>query len=239
MTTILTTDLHAPESLAVEREDRPLHRTAWPWAGLVAGVAGIVGTLVLNVPVPSEEVSDAGVDAVFETLDNQRAVHIGASAGFVAAWALVLFAMGFSRHVTRRAPAGSLLPQVIKVALTAGVGTLIIGFGLKAAAAGGMPGGIDEAFYTKTDSTVTALISSQMQYVGWQGVAVAMAATSIAAFTYGVVPRWIGALGALFSVVVAVFTLVLCLPNSAGIFGPPFLLLLSIVLMTTRKHRTS
>lgn len=237
MTAVLTAEQLQPDALAVDRDDRPLSRTLWPWAGLVAGVAGIVGTLALNVPVPSKEASDAGVDAVYETLDNHVAVHIGASAGFIAAWALVVFAVGFSRHMTRRAPAKSLIPQVIKVALTAGVGTLIVGFGLKAAAAGGMPGGIDEDFYTKTDSTVTALISSQMQYVGWQGVAIAMAATSIAAFRYAAVPRWIGGIGLLLSAVVAVFTVVLCLPYSAGVLAPPFLTLLAIALMTTRKYR--
>jgi hypothetical protein len=126
----------------------------------------------------------------------------------------------------------------VQLATTAGVGTLIVGFGLKAAAAGGMPGGIDEAFYTKTDSTVTALISSQMQWVGWQGIAIMMAATAIGAFRYRVVPRWIGAIAALFSVFVLVFTLGLCLPYSAGIAAPPFLVLLSLALLLGRTQRS-
>jgi hypothetical protein len=217
---------------------RPSTSTAWPWAGLVAGVAGTIATLVLNVAVPTEEQADAGVDAVYGTLDNHTAVGIGASLGFVAVWALVVFAAGFTRHVTRRSPEGSLLPSVVRMALTGGIGSLIVGFGLKAAAAGGMPGGIDEAFYTKSDSTVTALISSQMQWVGWQGVAIAMAATAYGTFRYGLAARWIGAIAAIFTLFVAVFTVVLCLPYSAGIVAPPFLVLLSIALLTTRKFRS-
>jgi hypothetical protein len=237
MTAILDPQLHTTPRLELPADGRPLRRTVWPWAGLVAGVTGIAATLVLNVAVPSKEVADAGVDAVYQTLDNQTAVRVGASLGFVAAYALVLFAAGFARHVARRSPSGSLLPPVVRLALTAGVGTLIVGFGLKAAAAGGMPGGIDESFYTKTDSTVTALISSQMQWVGWQGVAVTMAAVAFGAFRYRIVSRWLGVVAAIFSAFVLVFTLVLCLPYSAGIAAPPFLVLLSLGLLASNNRR--
>jgi hypothetical protein len=65
-----------------------------------------------------------------------------------------------------------------------------------------------------------------------------MAATAIGVFRYRIVQRWIGAVAILFSLMVAVFTLVLCLPYSAGIVAPPFLVLLSVALLTTRKHRS-
>jgi hypothetical protein len=227
------------EAIRAEARRLPLHRTAWPWAGVVAGVTGILATLALNAKVPTKAQSDSGIDAVYQTLDNHTVVRIGASLGFVAAYALVVFATGFSRHVARRAPEGSALPQVIKLAMTAGVGTLIVGFGLKAAAAGGMIGGIDQDFYTRTDSVVTSTIAGQMQWVGWQGVAIAMAATVIGVFRYGIAPKWVGAIGALFSAFVLVFTLGLCLPYSAGIVAPPFLVLLSLSLLATRPARTA
>jgi hypothetical protein len=245
MTATLTTD-HRPTRYAVppgaapgEAVSKPLHRTAWPWAGLVAGVTGAIATLALNAKVPTKEQSDAGIDAVYQTLDNHTAVRIGASLGFVAAYALVVFAVGFARHVARRTPEGSALPQVVKLAMTAGVGTLIVGFGLKCAAAGGMIGGIDEDFYTRTDSVVLSNIAGQMQWVGWQGVAIAMAATAIGTFRHGVAPKWVGVAGAIFSAFVAVFTIGLCLPYSAGIVAPPFLVLLSIGLLASRRFRTA
>jgi hypothetical protein len=240
MTATLNHDARlSPTSAEVgtEIERRPLSRTAWPWAGLVAGVAGTIGTVVLNAPVPSKEASDSGIDAVYETLDNARAVHVGAALGFLAAYALAVFTIGFARHLAQRTPEHSQLAPIAKLAMTAGIGTLIVGFGLKAAAAGGMQGGIDEDFYTKADSTVISTISGQMQYVGWQGVAIAMAVTAVAAFKYGAVARWVGVVAAIFSVFVAAFTLVLCLPYSAGLVAPPFLVLLSISLLTTRKYR--
>lgn len=238
MTAVLHSETRQPP-IAVATKTAPLSRSAWPWAGLVAGVAGVAATLVLNAPTPSKEESEAGVDAVYESLGSARSMHIGAGLGFIAAYALVVFALGYSRHLAQRSPDGSQLPQLVKTALTAGVGTLIIGFGLKAAAAGGMPGGVDEDFYTKADSTVTATIAGQMQWVGWQGVAIAMAATAFAAFKYGAVARWVGVVAAVFSVFVAVFTIVLALPYSAGVVAPPFLVLLSISMLTTRKYRSS
>jgi hypothetical protein len=243
MTATLSTDFRthrrfepsgAPAEIA-----KPLHRTAWPWAGLVAGVTGIAATLLLNAKVPTKEQSDAGVDAVYQTLDNHAVVRIGASLGFVATYALVVFAIGYARHLARRTPEGSQLPQVVKLAMTAGVGTLIVGFGLKCAAAGGMIGGIDQDFYTRTDSVVTSNLAGQMQWVGWQGVAIAMAATVVAVFKHGVAPKWVGVVGALFSAMVAVFTIGLCLPYSAGIVAPPFLVLLSIGLLASRRFRTA
>jgi hypothetical protein len=227
------------EAIRADARRKPLHRTAWPWAGVVAGVSGILATLALNAEVPTKAQSDSGIDAVYQTLDNHTVVRIGASLGFVAAYALVVFAIGFSRHVARRSPEGSALPQIVKLAMTAGVGTLIVGFGLKAAAAGGMIGGIDQDFYTRTDSVVTSTIAGQMQWVGWQGVAIAMAATVIGAFRHGIAPKWVGVIGALFSAFVLVFTLGLCLPYSAGIVAPPFLVLLSVALLTSRTHRTA
>ncbi len=124
------------------------------------------------------------------------------------------------------------------MALTAGVGAMFVGFGLKAAAAGGLTGGIDESFYTPTDAVVINTLAGQMQYVGWQGVAVAMAATVVAALRYRMVPVWIGVVGALFSLSVAGFTLVLGLPYSAGLAGPVFLVLLVVALLTSRVSRT-
>jgi hypothetical protein len=243
MTATLTTDYRTnrlSEPFAPAPDARtPLHRTAWPWAGVVAGVTGIAATLLLNAKVPTKAQSDSGVDAVYQTLDNHTVVRIGASLGFVAAYALVVFALGFARHVAQRTPEGSQLPQAVKLAMTAGVGTLIVGFGLKAAAAGGMIGGIDQDFYTKTDSVVLSNLAGQMQWVGWQGVAIAMVATVIGVFKHQVAPKWVGVVGAIFSAFVAAFTIGLCLPYSAGIVAPPFLLLLSVGLLASRRFRTA
>lgn len=221
--------------------DHPLHRSVWPYAGLVAGLVGFAGTAIANGPTPTEAQTDGGVDVVFRALGGPGAVRLGSALGFLATWALVLFAAGYVRHLRGRSSPGSLLPRVVQIALTAGVGAMFVGFGLKAAAAGGLAGGIDESFYTHTDTVVINTLAGQMQYVGWQGVAVAMAATALAALARRqgdrVVPVWVGILAALFSVFVAVFTLGLGLPYSAGLAGPVFLVVLAIGLLTSRSAR--
>jgi hypothetical protein len=123
------------------------------------------------------------------------------------------------------------------MALTASAGAMFVGFGLKAASAGGLEGGIDAAFYTHTDAVVINTLAGQMQWVGWQGVAVAMAATVVAALRMRIVPLWVGVVGALFTLFVLAFTLVLTLPYSAGIAAPVFLVLLAVGLLTSKAAR--
>ncbi|MGN6330372.1 MAG: hypothetical protein ACTHOD_01815 [Motilibacteraceae bacterium] len=216
---------------------RSLAKAPWVWSGAVAGVGGIVAMLVLNVPFPTEQQAAGGVESVYNALDGQQAVQIGASLGFVVAWALALFCVGLVRHLRRVLPQDSLLPSLVRVALTASVGALFIGFGARAAAAGGLPGGVDHSFYTHTDTVVIGTLAGQLQWVGWQGVCLAMAAVVVAAFRHRAMPAWLGAVGALLTLAVVGMTLVLCLPYSAGIAGPVFLTALSVALLTTRKHR--
>jgi hypothetical protein len=216
---------------------RPLHRSAWPYAGAVAGLVGFIGTAIANGPTPTEAQVDGGVDVVFRALGGPGAVRLGSALGFVATYALILFAAGYVRFLRQRSPDGSLIPRVVQLALTAGVGAMFVGFGLKAAAAGGLAGGIDESFYTHSDAVVINTLAGQMQYVGWQGVAVAMAVTALVALRFRMVPMWVGIVAALFSVFVAVFTLGLGLPYSAGLAGPVFLVVLAVGLLTSRTAR--
>src|SRR3954451_5457068 len=243
MSTVATVPAARPAAIASSDSacdtvaSRPLHRSVWPYAGLGAGVVGFVGTAVVNSPVPTEAQTDSGVEAVFQALGGPAAMRTGSALGFLATWALLLFAVGYAPHPKPRPPAGNLLPTFVQMALTASVGAMFVGFGLKAAAAGGVAGGIDESFYTHTDAVVINTLAGQMEYVGWQGVAVAMAATVVAALRYRMVPVWIGVVGALFSLFVVAFTLVLGLPYSAGLAGPVFLVLLVISLLTSRTSR--
>jgi hypothetical protein len=216
---------------------RPLRRSVWPYAGLFAGLVGFAGTGLVNGPYPTEAEVDGGIEAVFTALGGATPMRIGSALGFLATYALLLFAVGYARHLKGRAPAGSLLPKFVQMALTAASGALFIGFGMKAAAAGGLSGGIDEAFYTHTDAVVINTLAGQMQYVGWQGVAVAMAATVVAALRYRMVPVWVGIIGAIFSVFVFAFTMVLALPYSAGLAAPVFLVVLVIGLLTSKASR--
>ncbi|HEU4676135.1 MAG TPA: hypothetical protein VFS29_09120 [Motilibacteraceae bacterium] len=237
LTSTSTPTSTAPTTEPVTGTARSLAKAPWVWSGAVAGVGGVVAMLVLNMPFPTEQQAAGGVETVYDALDGQKAVQIGASLGFVVAWALALFSVGFIGHLRRVLPQDSVLPALVRVALTASVGAMFIGFGARAAAAGGMPGGIDHGFYTHADTVVISTLAGQLQWVGWQGVCLAMAATAVAAFRHRAMPKWVGAIGALLTLAVAGMTLVLCLPYSAGIAGPVFLTALSVGLLITRKYR--
>lgn len=216
---------------------RPLHRTFWPYAGLATGLLGVVGTTVTSNPFPTEEETKGGIEAVYAGLGSATSTRIGSALGFLATYLLLMFTIGYVRHLRARAPQGSTIPTLVQLAMTAGAGALFIGYGMKAAAAGGLEGGIDAAFYTHTDTVVINTLAGQIVWVGWQGVALAMAATAVAALRYRMVPRWVGAVGALFSLFVFVFTMALALPYSAGIVAPVFLVLLAIALLTSKAAR--
>ncbi|NHC16074.1 hypothetical protein [Motilibacter deserti] len=212
----------------------PPRRSAWAWSGLLAGVTGTVAT-AFTFTDPPESAVQGGPEAVYAALEGRGLVQAGASLGFVAVAALVVFAAGLARHVAARVPVHSLVPAVLRTAFAGAVGALILAFSFKAMLAGGMPGGIDESFTTKEDVAFLALLVSQGQWVGWIGVAIAMGASAYAALRLGALPRWTGVVAAVFSLFVAGFVLVLCLPYSAGIVAPVWLVVVSVALLTSPK----
>ena len=209
MTAILNHDARLSVStngtLDAEADNRPLSRTAWPWAGLVAGVAGAVATWC-STPGADEGAERRrrrrGVPDARQPHGRCASAPASASSPPTPSWCSRSASPATWPDDTR----GSQLP-VVKLAMTAGVGTLIVGFGLKAAAAGGMIGRHRPGLLHEDRHAVISNIAGQMQWVGWQGVAIAMAATAIGAFKYGAFARWVGVVGAIFSVFVAAFTL--------------------------------
>ncbi|NHC46606.1 hypothetical protein [Motilibacter aurantiacus] len=207
-------------------------RSVWAWSGVLAGVTGAVAT-AFTFTDPPESAVRSGPEAVYAALEGRGLVQAGASLGFVAVTALVVFAAGFVRHVEARLPGHSLVPAVLRTAFSGAVGALILAFSFKAMLAGGMPGGVDGSFTTEEDVSVLALLVSQGQWVGWIGVAIAMGASAYAALRLRALPRWTGAVGGLFGLFVAGFVLVLCLPYSAGVVAPVWLVLVSLALISS------
>ncbi|RKS80534.1 hypothetical protein CLV35_0971 [Motilibacter peucedani] len=222
---------------AASPEERPLdrpRRALWAWSGIAAGVAGAAATF-LGPQTSSEDVTSGGAEAVWRSLHDQTTVRIGASVGFLATALLLVFAVGFSRWLEEHLPSRSLVPAAVRMGLTGSVGALVVSYGFKAMLAGGMPGGIDHAMYTHSDVSALLIITGQIQWLGWMGVAFALAATAAAVLRGRVLPLWIGILAALNSLAVAVMTLAFALPYSAGVLSPIVLALLGVTLVASRK----
>lgn len=204
---------------------RPPHSGGhWPLAGVAAAVLGALGSFILGWD-PDEGITKAGTDAIYrEAGEHGSAIRIGASLGFVAVGALFVFAAGFTRELSRRAP-DSLAVPVTRMAFGATAACLIFSFGLKHVLAGGVPGGIDETFYTPVDVEVLSLLVSQMQYAAWWGIMIAAAAAAVLAFSGPrVLPRWFGIVSAALAGLSIGVTLLIGLPYSAGLLAPPWLL---------------
>jgi hypothetical protein len=223
-----------------DRTDDAGHGPGWIYAGLGAGLLGLFATMFTQ-PFLDEDVKAEGVDAVVAGLDGKATlIKLGAIAGFAAVAALAVFAAGYLRHLRARAPRGGLAVPVASLGFASAIGTLVIGFGLKAMLAGGAPGGIDEGLYTTTDVSVLHLLVDQMQWLAWQGVALVMAVTALLSLRDRVVPRWFGVVSGLLTLSVVALTLGFALPYSAGVVAPPWLVLAAVTMfLQRRKERAS
>jgi len=131
------------------------------------------------------------------------------------------------------------VPAAARMSLTGSVGALVSSFGFKAMLAAGMPGGVDQVMYTKTDVVALLIITGQIQWLGWMGAAFAMALTAAAVLRHRILPLWVAALGVLASLFATVMTLAIALPYSAGVVTPAFLVARSVALLASRKAQAA
>lgn len=209
-------------------------RVRWPVWGLAAGAAGLYATWFSFGQVP-EQAKAEGSAAVHDAFTSAQgvAIGLGARAGFVSLVCLLVFGAGLVRLVERRGAGSTLALPVLKLSVPAAGGAMVIVWSLKAMLAGGMPGGIDEAFYTETDTTVLHLFVDQLQWVPWWGLVVGVGAVAVLALGERVLPRWIGWVSIVAAALVAVMTLAFALPYSAGVVTPAWLVVVSLGLLRT------
>ncbi|MCK9903861.1 hypothetical protein MXD63_27895 [Frankia sp. Cpl3] len=194
-----------------------------------------VGSFILGWD-PDDVTVREGTDAIYEAAGDHRVdFWVGGSIGFVAVLLLLGFAAGLTRLLERRAP-DSLAVPAAKLAFAAALGGLMFSFGLKHVLAGGVPGGIDSSFYTKTDVEVLALVVSQMQYAAWWGVLAAAACVAVVTLRYRVLPLWFGIVSAVLAGVSITATVAIGLPYSAGLLAPVWLLAAGIVTLRLRDR---
>lgn len=209
----------------------------WPAWGLAAGLLGFFATWMSFEQVP-EAAKAEGVEAVYQELDSSAGalVGYGARAGFVALVCLLVFGTGLIRLLERRGAGSTLALPVLKMAIPATGGAMVIAWSLKAMLAGGFPGGVDEAFYTHTDTAVLHLLVDQLQWVPWWGLMIGVGALVVLALKERVLPRWLGWVSAVAAFLVAGMTLAFALPYSAGVVAPLWLVVASLGLFRQARQ---
>lgn len=226
-TTAPTTDF----SVATPRASR-----SFPLFGAVAGIAGFLGSAILWQWIEAD-VKAQGPQAVVDVLAASRVkMHVGASLSWIATFALIAFAIGYLRFLSQRVGEDHALVQTARLGLTAGVGTMFLTSALKSLTVGGLPGAVDAAMYDLQDVATLHVLTDQAQWVGWMGVVVAMAVTALLVFRERILSRWYGIFTAAFTLLVAGMTLVLGLPYSAGLAGPLWLIVSTVVLYRATRR---
>lgn len=209
----------------------------WPWAGVGAGVASGLALVVLHAPFIDDEAAyAAGPEAVYALLDGQLATQLGAAAGYLAAALLVPFGLGLVRTLWDRAPSARPLVASLAALLVAAVATITVGMGFKSLLASGLPGHMDNSFYTHVDVAVLHTIASQLMWLVFLPVIASAAVVAVLALRHGALQRWVGVLGALLAGVVTCMTVALNLPYSAGLASPVWLVAVSLAVLRLRSR---
>lgn len=209
----------------------------WPWAGVAAGVAAMASLTFLNAPFISDEsVYEAGPEAVYAELSGQLLTQLGAAAGYLAAALLVPFGIGLVRTLARRAPERIGLVVATALALAAGVATTVAAYAMKSVLASGLPGHMDNAFYTHVDTAVTFTIAGQLQYAGWLPVVAAAGCVGVLGLRDRVLPRWLAVPSVVAAGLVAAVTVALNLPWSSGLVAPLWLVATSVAVLRLRAR---
>jgi hypothetical protein len=207
---------------------RPSQGRGWAYAGVGAGVAGIVGIVGSSLAGAVYDEALAGdAEGIVDKLADQTAPILVMHTGIMlSAVLLIVFAAGLRRRLMAGTPEGSLLPQVAAYGLLLVSVALMMGSGLTTEFVFGVQ---------DPDQLVPETAVFFGHWIGtipwlWVGAGVAALAVGIAGRKFGAVPGWLTwtslVLGA-----ITVFFGVSPLQYMAGMTGPLWLTIAAIGLL--------
>lgn len=208
----------------------------WPWAAAAAGVTSAVFTNFTSRFMTEAETA-GGASAVYAAVeDDGLRTHVGVVTAFLCVVFLAVFAAGFGRFLTARAPHGSLTAQVARTGLVASVATVALAASLKAVYRGGLPDHMDSGMYTRDAVVTLQILVDQYQWAAYWTLVLAMGAVAVLGLRDGLLPRWYAVLSTVLTAFVLGMTLVLGLPYSAGVIAPVWLVATTVALLRLRKR---
>ena len=193
----------------------------WAVAGLVAGIAGIVGIAAsMSISAVYDEELGGDAQGIYERMQdfvpNIAVFHTATLVGVVL---LVVFGAGLRRRLQGDLPVGSLLPDVA-------FGGLLL-----TSVAGLMGSSLDTEFGSALVQTEQVKVVPEVfvfygHWLGtipwlWVGAGLTGVAVAVAALRHRAVPRWIGWVGAVLGGLTLLFG-ISPLQYMAGMFGPLF-----------------
>lgn len=184
-----TTTAHAPDTTSSPRQ--PSTSRAWAFAGVLGGLAGVIGiqaSMSITAVYDEKTQGDAAkiTEAMGDFVPNILVFHV---ATMVAAVVLVVFAAGLRRRLKAQAPVGSLLPDVAAAGLTLVSVAALMGTALNTE--------FVFAFTQENAELVPEVATVYGHWIGtvpwlWVGAGITGLALAVAALRHAAAPRWIG-----------------------------------------------
>ncbi len=207
-------------------------RGTWALWGSAAGLCGILTNMVF-AQGPDEKVRAAGDPAAVVDLLSRTNAHISANTGYLAVVCLLFFAAGLARWGSAQA-SDSLALRVAPMGLVASAGALIASYGVKGQLAAYLEGGFNESSANVANRYFFFLLDDLAGYFSWFGVTITAGCLAWLAFRERLVVRWVGAVGALVVIAVALNLVAFGFTGFSGVVAPVFLLLAGIGLSRQR-----
>ncbi len=210
-------------------------RRLWAWAGVGAGLAGLVsiGASMQIDAVYAPDVAGDPAAIVGRLAEQTTAILTFHTATTVGLALLVVFAAGLRRRLAGQLPSRSLLPDVA----AAGLGLVAV--------AQLMGSGLTTEFVFGVSQPEDHLVPETAVFFGhwvgtipwlWVGAGIAGVAVAVAALRHGATARWVGWVGAVLGGV-TLFLGLSPLQYMAGMTGPLWLLLTALGLALGDRAR--
>jgi hypothetical protein len=207
-------------------------RPMWPLAGVLAGVASLVGAMAGLGSVTDEDAYLDGV-GVIDQLD-RGGYHVSFVAGMIGVAALFVAAAGWRRWAAHRA-ADDLAAGTIATALQATATVNIIGYSLAGALALYLPDGMDEGTMADESLFVNFAYLDFGTLFGWWGAVVAAGCVAVVCFRRRVLPRWMGITSVVLLAIPVLVGLLTSLPGLPGLIMPLWLVAISVGMTLSRS----
>lgn len=206
-------------------------RGRWPAFGIVAGVTGLVSSMLVISDISEEDVASGA--AVLDQLD-RASYHVSFLVGLVGVASLFLAASGWRRWAEHRVP-NDLAARTIGAALAATATINIVFVCLAGSMALYLPGGTDEGWLSREGMFVNYTLLDFGQLLGWWGGMVAAGCVATLALRrVNVLPRWMGVVSVLFMLPPIAMAVGMGLPGFPGLVMPIWLVVISIGMLASR-----
>jgi len=219
----MTTTSHPLSGDVTARVRRTARDRLWPLWGVVAGIAGFVATVLLDVRPASEDAAIAAGDILavgpehMADLDRLQNL-VGFLVGFVAVAAIIVFQAAWRARVEVRHP-GSIAARVVSGGLIATAAGLTFGFGWKGALANYGYGGPEFGLYGDDGLFVYYMLTDFGPYIPWLGSLVAAVAYGWLAWRERILSRVLGTVSLAYAALIGGAFVVTGVPGLAGPLG--------------------